>query len=311
MQTFSLTLQLVIAAVFSSLISGEDCVWNKDNDYPGYPPLLINKDTWISLKAVKENDERVVRIAENTVVVVACSGTLIQSLQEEVVEGFCEGGQNLNIGGSSYTISDLGCSSVVKNSISPTLNPCGADDQGVTTLIGFNVPGYSFYPTINVCFYTDTETNMYSEHVVYGENVDAGDGNPDKPYFVDDVQFYPTIDPNECYLTANQDEYFTSLMGDPDFIDLDTSIYFARGHMAPNADFLTDMEADASYHYLNAVPQWQVYNGGNWMYLESDVRDLAESHRSNLHIFTGPWQNLVLNDVNNNPTTIYICNSQE
>ena len=34
--------------------------------------------------------------------------------------------------------------------------------------------------------------------------------------------------------------------------------------MSPNADFCTEMEADASFYYINAVPQWQPYNGGNW-----------------------------------------------
>ena len=42
------------------------------------------------------------------------------------------------------------------------------------------------------------------------------------------------------------------------------SYYFARGHLSPDADFLTEMEADATYQYVNVVPQWQAFNNGNW-----------------------------------------------
>lgn len=40
--------------------------------------------------------------------------------------------------------------------------------------------------------------------------------------------------------------------------------YFAKGHLAPDADFVTEAEQDATYYYINAVPQWQAFNNGNW-----------------------------------------------
>lgn len=41
-------------------------------------------------------------------------------------------------------------------------------------------------------------------------------------------------------------------------------LYLAKGHMSPDADFVTEAEQDATYYYINALPQWQAFNNGNW-----------------------------------------------
>ena len=78
-------------------------------------------------------------------------------------------------------------------------------------------------------------------------------------------------------------------------------MYLARGHLAPNADFLTyawQVEQhlplptpacqhlhtalssafsgqDATFTFIDVAPQWQSFNAGNWLDLENGVRDLA------------------------------------
>ncbi len=53
--------------------------------------------------------------------------------------------------------------------------------------------------------------------------------------------------------------------------------YFAKGHLSPDADFITDAEQDATYFYFNVCPQFQSFNNGNWKALEYATRDLAEA----------------------------------
>ena len=55
---------------------------------------------------------------------------------------------------------------------------------------------------------------IYAKYVVYGESVEAADDNPDRPSFQMGEGFYD-YDPNECYLTAPQEEYYNDLLGDP------------------------------------------------------------------------------------------------
>ena len=35
--------------------------------------------------------------------------------------------------------------------------------------------------------------------------------------------------------------------------------YFAKGHLAPDADFIYDVQQDATYYFVNAAPQFQTF----------------------------------------------------
>lgn len=49
----------------------------------------------------------------------------------------------------------------------------------------------------------------------------------------------------------------------------------ARGHLSPDADQYFMQGQLATYFYVNAVPQFQSINGGNWVTVENNVRKLA------------------------------------
>ena len=65
------------------------------------------------------------------------------------------------------------------------------------------------------------------------------------------------------------------------------SNYMARGHLCPDAAFITQLEQDATYYFLNIAPQYQSCNNGNWKALEGAVRDYAASKGYDFDVYTG------------------------
>lgn len=57
---------------------------------------------------------------------------------------------------------------------------------------------------------------------------------------------------------------------------------------------------------MNVAPQWQVFNGGNWYYLESAVRDFVEAKGKPLDLYTGTNGNCELEDINGSKVGIWL-----
>nr|AKS10610.1 wsv191-like protein [Metopaulias depressus WSSV-like virus] len=60
--------------------------------------------------------------------------------------------------------------------------------------------------------------------------------------------------------------------------------FYARGHLAPAADFFLAAEKWATFSLENAVPQWQSHNNGEWKDIEFSARHTKNAHMAE----TGP-----------------------
>lgn len=63
--------------------------------------------------------------------------------------------------------------------------------------------------------------------------------------------------------------------------------FLSKGHLVANADFFYVSHQLSTYFYLNAAPQWQNINGGNWKIIEDSARSLAYALKTPLKMFTG------------------------
>ena len=61
-------------------------------------------------------------------------------------------------------------------------------------------------------------------------------------------------------------------------------LYIARGHLAPNADFMNYAWQDATFTFIDVAPQWQSFNAGNWLDVENGIRYLAEYFYGTLQV---------------------------
>nr|XP_045618896.1 uncharacterized protein LOC123770784 [Procambarus clarkii] len=314
MVLYSSFLLAIVYCTLAKSARGQDCVWDRDEDFPVNPPILFDEAFEI-VRPVLEGSYRMVRVSAGSRVTVACPGTLVTNLGVSSVTAACAGGVLLAVDETEWELAELGCTDKVSESIQRDLGSCGSGNVGVVHAIGFEVDAAaSFYELIRVCFEPQSETTLYSQNVIHGANIAAKDVEASRPSFKSSSGFF-SVSMSSVYAQSTQLDLMTNLLGDADLanevIDVSKQFYFAKGHMAPDADFVTVAEQDATYYFINALPQWQAFNNGNWKYLEYATRDLATKHNSDLTIYSGGWGVLELDDINNNPVEIYLGLSED
>lgn len=68
---------------------------------------------------------------------------------------------------------------------------------------------------------------------------------------------------------------FTRILGENQANYILARSYLSRSHLAPDGDFLLGAWQHLTYFYVNTAPQWQSINGGNWLRLETLIRNFA------------------------------------
>lgn len=98
---------------------------------------------------------------------------------------------------------------------------------------------------------------------------------------------------NTLYTKKNQVAVFENLFGaSQNYIN--NTMFLSRGHLTPDADFIFAYEQLSTYYYANVAPEFQSVNGGNWVRVENMARSLAGGYGTNFQIFTGYYDNLIL-----------------
>lgn len=83
-------------------------------------------------------------------------------------------------------------------------------------------------------------------------------------------------------------------------------MFLSRGHLAARTDFIYGIHQQASFYFLNAAPQWQTFNGGNWNILEEKLKSYIDRKNLNVEIYTGTYGVLQYKDVDGVSRQIFL-----
>ncbi|XP_018334885.1 uncharacterized protein LOC108743791 [Agrilus planipennis] len=129
--------------------------------------------------------------------------------------------------------------------------------------------------------------------------------------FWSDGGFYntnPSVD--SLYGRATQRSTINSILGlnsnDTRYIQPTNNFFLTRGHFAAKADFIFGAQHRLTFYFVNAAPQFQTFNGGNWNTLENNVRSFSANRQLDLVIYTGGHGVTSLPDVNGNQQDLYL-----
>ena len=114
------------------------------------------------------------------------------------------------------------------------------------------------------------------------------------------------INPETFNTKSAQLQQFSNLLGSRDQTYFTSTSFLARGHLAPDADFIFGSTQFATYFYLNTCPQFQSVNAGNWLRVETLARNLATQEKRDLVVYTGGYQHLELLDTNGALQKLYL-----
>lgn len=162
--------------------------------------------------------------------------------------------------------------------------------------IGFRY-NKTFLPLITGCFDNKQQTTLYTMHTIAKSIAGRQQTSLKRNNWIQG-SFFNVTRVNNLFSIEYQRSVINDLLGlspnSTKYISRKRNYYLSRGQLAPSTDFLFASQQEATYYLLNAIPQWENINAGNWQILEENLRELADKRRIDLQIYSGVYQVLRL-----------------
>ena len=142
-----------------------------------------------------------------------------------------------------------------------------ANETGTLILIGTRI-GKNFTLLYETCHDKNKALNLYTTHRLSGQALLSFDKSHKRPANFSQGNYFPGLNVHNLYSIVAQTDIISRTVGSillaNDYINSKSQLFFSRGHLSPDADFIDSDSQDATYYFLNTAPQWQTFNGGNW-----------------------------------------------
>ncbi|XP_053675638.1 uncharacterized protein LOC128725886 [Anopheles nili] len=157
--------------------------------------------------------------------------------------------------------------------------------------IGFDL-GNRFPKILDVCHDEVTLDNHYVVHEFTPANAGFQQGVPRPGWYQGD--FYSGININGLYTVNTQRSTLATILNSQSRADVlvqgtDNGIFMARGHIAARADFIYGTQQNATFWFLNAAPQWQNFNAGNWERIEAAAKTFVALRNIRVRVYGGTY----------------------
>lgn len=178
--------------------------------------------------------------------------------------------------------------------------------------IGFNLSNQRFLDIIDVCYNNVLETTLYTHHIQMPQNIGFQRSVP-RPHFIRGQFFKKTPHINKLFNRNKQKINFEQTLGHNNISkhlsDDKKSLFLVRGHLTPKVDFLFGSQQRATFWLINAAPQWQSFNSGNWERIEQGVRQLIADRNITANIYTGTYGILDYKDAAGEAKQIFLSHN--
>lgn len=210
------------------------------------------------------------------------------------------------LNGRRHEFSEINCNDFPRH-IARRIRSKSCYNNSTEVEIGFDM-GDRFLQVMTLCHDEILETTYYVKHSMIPANA-AFQRSVDRISFIQG-DFFGSKNISSLFSRSTQRNTIGSILRSSSlarqYIHNTGNMFLARGHLAARADFIFGNQQLATFHYVNAAPQWQYFNGFNWEAVESSVRTLVGAQNINLEIYTGTHGISTLNDIRGNPQEIFL-----
>lgn len=203
--------------------------------------------------------------------------------------GQCVSGTTYSVNGVNRQLSLLRCNDYAAHIARRTTGRCF--NNAILAEIGFNV-GTRFLRIMEVCHDEVNDRTHYVRHEFTPGNAGFQQSTP-RPSFIQG-DFFRGRNVNQLYTLAVQRRTIASILNSQaraDYLVQDNASerFLARGHITARADFIFGAQQRASFYYINAAPQWQAFNGGNWERIETGTRSFVGNRNIVVDVYSGTF----------------------
>ncbi|XP_055325389.1 uncharacterized protein LOC129579371 [Sitodiplosis mosellana] len=219
----------------------------------------------------------------------------------------CISGNQFRIKNKLGRLIDAMCNNYPNHTTRYTDRKCVA---GNIVEIGFDVLG-SWVPVLEICHDVKTATTKWAHHMLKPNNA-YHQRNVERIFFIQG-DFYRGLKPDSLYSKFMQHKTIGRILGSEELASKivvnSTDFYMARGHLAAKADYVFASQQLATFYFINAAPQWQSFNGGNWLKIEIGVKKFIEKRNIDTDVYTGTYGVFSYPDINGKEQEIYLAYS--
>ncbi|XP_023288044.1 uncharacterized protein LOC111673945 [Orussus abietinus] len=298
-----------VALVDGAVIPKGDCVVSINSDLGDPQPLVLDGSSARPAFLYPVDGRGTLRIPSGEPLHLECPGknnylVNVGSNRTADVKAICLGDKTFEVNADRLEFSSLRCSKKTKGEARVTGSKCLGKYTQVE--VGFDLPK-GFLRTMEICRDDETYVTYYARFSMTKSILGSQKGYPRTSWSHGD--FYDDHDLDNQYRRASQIDTLSKILNSTElgnfYVSKTTNYYFSRGHLTAKTDFVYGAAQWTTFWYLNSAPQWQTFNGGNWMMLEQDVRAFASDRQLDLEVYTGVHGQSTLPDVNGRPQLLY------
>ncbi|EDW70793.2 uncharacterized protein Dvir_GJ13976 [Drosophila virilis] len=287
------------------------CNFRVNGDLKDPAPLFVLRDAQGTPQYLQPNTQGLVELKHGEAVELHCSGS--SSFQGQFADyarlnASCWQQESFLVLGSVYQINDFVCTSWPSYTARRTNRQC----NGGTNLleVGFQLANNDehddFLQTYDVCHNELEEVTRYVHHVLTPSSAQY-QRSVSRPSFITG-DFYGGKDVNGKYTQVQQNITISEILGmdASPYFNVSGNVYLARGHLSAKTDYIFGAAQQASFFFVNAAPQWQTFNAGNWERIEDSVRKFVADENITVDCYTGTWGVSTLPDAEGVPHELYL-----